>query len=170
MDMLFTTALRFTLALVLFLIGLYLLVCAVRVKGFVYMNSIVQESKYYNRYVNFVRIFCFILPLAFAVNLVFGIMSFASESALTELKSMNPFDPSLQELSNTSQQHYAMTTASLIVSISLVVLMLCIIAVFTGAASSGIKKESLSGDHPAFRKSKSEEAQSANPTEKGNQN
>ena len=150
--MLNTIAIRLILGIILFIIGMYLFICAVRVKGFVYINTPLQDTKYYDKYVKFVRVCCFVLPAIFSVNLVLSSMSFASCYKYQTAYLQNADYEILEKLNAVAETQYGAATLSLVASLFSVIIMLLIIAVITGALTSGVRKEKLS--EAAFKKNK----------------
>ena len=143
-----TIALRLVMSIVLALIGIYLFICAVRVKGSVYMNPALQRTKHYDKYITYVRVVCFVLPTLFLINLVLCTYSYLAQH---RLQNSSGADAGVAaELLETAKGAYTAASISLITVIAAVVIVILIAAFITGSMSSSVVSEKL--DKNAFRK------------------
>lgn len=143
-----TIALRLVMSTVLAFIGIYLFICAVRVKGAVYMNPALQRTRHYDKYITYVRVVCFVLPTLFLVNLVLCTYSYFAQHRLQN--SSGAHADVVTELLETAKGAYTAASVSLIAVIAAVVIVILIAAFITGSMSSSVVSEEL--DENAFRK------------------
>lgn len=144
--------LRLILSIVLFLGGIYLLICAITVKGSVYSNSTLHHTKYYNKYIKLVRIFCFILFGMFTLNTASNWWVFYLRMKLTAAEMpASVFDV----LYGNYVTAYNTSVYMLYVSIVSVMAMIFTAVYFTNKCSL-LFDDSLSDSHPAFRNKKND--------------
>lgn len=147
-----TIAIRLAVAIIFFIIGIYMFICAVKVKGFIYSNESLHHTKYYDKYISFVRGSCFVVPVMFTVNLICNSLSFAAQYALSSDKGFE--EAVFAEMLKRAEGWYSVSTVTLILSITLVIAVILYAVYYTGKYAPIARSESLSGSHPAFKKNK----------------
>ncbi len=147
-----TIAIRLAVAVIFFIIGIYMFICAVKFKGFIYSNESLHHTKYYDKYISFVRGSCFVVPVMFTINLVCCSMSFATQYALSPDKVFE--EAVFNEMLARTEIWYGVSTVTLILSIALVIAVILYAVYYTGKYAPIARSESLSGSHPAFKKNK----------------
>lgn len=151
--MLDTIALRLALAVILFLVGVYLFRCGVKVRGMIYSNETLHSSPFYETYVKIVRVFCFLISFALSVNVAFNALSFGYQNSLDSWPS-NIVTEEYLHTQETAKLWYDLSTWSYIVSIGMTVVMILTAVYLTSRHSPGLNSEKMSGDHPAFKNNK----------------